>query len=311
MATLRDTPVPKRRDILATPTPLPRLLATAALTARGRPGAAQGHLPDRALVQRAIQVRPERVAAYCRVCEFPLSATVPITYLHVLAFPLQVSSMVEKDFPLPLPGMVHLSNEMAQLAPLAAGETVDATAWAADLRDHPNGTAVDLYGRIERDGELIWVGRSTYLRRTRRTRGTPVVSPRVVAEPARSNKPAMRWRIPGDAGRRYAQVSGDVNPIHLHPLTARLAGMPGPIAHGMWTHARSVAALGPRLPELAHVSVDFRRPVRIPSTVDVHFARAAADQRTVLVTAQGQPDRVLLATTAGPVDGQRSYDHGQ
>jgi hypothetical protein len=51
------------------------------------------------------------------------------------------------------------------------------------------------------------------------------------------------WRVPGDIGRRYARVSGDSNPIHLHPLTAKALGQPGAIAHAMWTKARCLAAL--------------------------------------------------------------------
>lgn len=97
-----------------------------------------------------------------------------------------------------------------------------------------------------------------------------------------------------DAGRRYAAVSGDVNPIHLYPLTARAAGMPGPIAHGMWTFARSVAALG-HTSSAATARVWFERPVRVPSTVDVHYPTDTAG-RFVVVTAAGQPDRRLLTT---------------
>ena len=43
------------------------------------------------------------------------------------------------------------------------------------------------------------------------------------------------WKLPGDLGRKYAAVSGDHNPIHLYPLTAKALGFPRQIAHGMWT----------------------------------------------------------------------------
>ena len=59
-------------------------------------------------------------------------------------------------------------------------------------------------------------------------------------------------RVPGDIGRRYAAVSGDRNPIHLYPLTARAFGFPRAIAHGMWLKARTLAALEGRLPEALH-----------------------------------------------------------
>jgi acyl dehydratase len=76
------------------------------------------------------------------------------------------------------------------------------------------------------------------------------------------------WRLPGDLGRRYASVSGDRNPIHIHPLSARLFGFPTAIAHGMWTKARCLAALDPRLPEGFTVEVEFKKPILLPATVD-------------------------------------------
>ena len=37
------------------------------------------------------------------------------------------------------------------------------------------------------------------------------------------------WTVAHDAGRRYAALSGDCNPIHLWPWSARLMGMRAPI----------------------------------------------------------------------------------
>ena len=75
------------------------------------------------------------------------------------------------------------------------------------------------------------------------------------------------WRVPGDIGRRYAGVSGDRNPIHLHGLTAKLFGMPRPIAHGMWLKARCLGELEPSLPDAFTVSVRFKLPLFLPAQV--------------------------------------------
>jgi acyl dehydratase len=83
------------------------------------------------------------------------------------------------------------------------------------------------------------------------------------------------WKLRGDLGRRYASVSGDVNPIHMHPLSAKLFGFPSVIAHGMWTKAHCLAALEGRLPDAFTVAVSFRRPILLPATVA--FAQAASD----------------------------------
>jgi acyl dehydratase len=75
------------------------------------------------------------------------------------------------------------------------------------------------------------------------------------------------WHLPGDLGRRYAAVSGDRNPIHMHALTAKAFGFPRAIAHGMWSKAHCLAALEQRLPDSFGVSVDFGRPMLLPGEV--------------------------------------------
>lgn len=63
-----------------------------------------------------------------------------------------------------------------------------------------------------------------------------------------------------DAPRRYAEASGDHNPIHLDPDAARAAGLPAPILHGLYTMAQvarcAARAGGDR--ELRRLAVDFR-----------------------------------------------------
>ena len=76
------------------------------------------------------------------------------------------------------------------------------------------------------------------------------------------------WKLGGDLGRRYAAVSGDRNPIHMHAWTAKPLGFPRAIAHGMWTKARCLAALESRLPDAFQVDVRFRKPILLPSRVE-------------------------------------------
>lgn len=72
-------------------------------------------------------------------------------------------------------------------------------------------------------------------------------------------------RHPGDTGRRYGASSGDRNPIHPLPLTARLFGFSRTVAHGMGTVARRLAAHG--LPEAVAGHVEFKAPALLPGAV--------------------------------------------
>ncbi|MCG8458650.1 MAG: hypothetical protein MI919_20415, partial [Holophagales bacterium] len=74
-----------------------------------------------------------------------------------------------------------------------------------------------------------------------------------------------RWCLGSGAGREYARVSGDYNPIHLWPWTARLLGQPCAIAHGIYLAARCVAALEGRYgAPCKRLDVSFKTPVRLP-----------------------------------------------
>jgi len=49
--------------------------------------------------------------------------------------------------------------------------------------------------------------------------------------------PSLTKHVTVEQIRRYAEASGDRNPIHLDDTFARSAGLPGVIAHGMLTMA--------------------------------------------------------------------------
>jgi acyl dehydratase len=222
-------------------------------------GGGGGALPDDVVTRAGARIERERLTAYQRVCGFRVGDGVPATYPHVLAFPLALDLMTRRSFPFAVLGLVHVANEIALRRPLAAGERLDLEVRAQDLRAHERGRAFDVVARAWADGEEVWTGRSTYLRRERG--GAPPAERRAAAAP----EATAHWRVGGDAGRRYAAVSGDVNPIHLHPLTARLFGFPRPIAHGMWVKARCLAALEGLVPPASVTAVRFKAPMPIPA----------------------------------------------
>ena len=240
---------------------LSAMFAKAVATSKARHGKT---LPNVEVVRRDVPIDVPKLADYNRVCGFRLSNTVPSTYLHVLVFPLQVALMSDKEFPFPLMGSVHLENTIRQLRSVTVDEVLTLTARVENLRPHFRGAQADLVGEVRAGDELVWQGRSTYLFRGHRVDGPT---------PERSEEPdavdgfgALR-RLPGDLGRRYAAVSGDANPIHTSKLGAKALGFPTTIAHGMWTKAHVLALNEAVLPNAYEVSVSFRKPVLIPSSV--------------------------------------------
>ncbi|CAL9476886.1 MaoC family dehydratase [Streptomyces sp. enrichment culture] len=250
--------------VLTAPPALAPLLARGALLSpfrRPRPDAA---FPRTRLVLPGLRIDPARLAAYERVCGFPTGAeALPPTYPHVLGFPLAMRLMSGRDFPLPLLGLVHTSIGITRHRPLPATGTYELSVRVEALAPHRRGTEAAVVTEVRDGGDVVWESRSTYLAR-HRTSGRPAAH-REERAPHEPLPAVAEWRPAGDVGRRYGAVSGDRNPIHLHPLTARLFGFPRTVAHGMWTVARCLAAHG--TPDAAVVRADFRAPVLLPGTV--------------------------------------------
>jgi acyl dehydratase len=258
------------RVVEGTPHPLPMLLRAALPSVPGLnvlPGIRKHgtELPDLALTRHDVPIDAGHVAAYADVCGFPHKDTVPVTYPHLLAFPLHMAIMTDRSFPFPAIGTVHLENSITHHRPVTVTEKLQVTARAENLRPHPKGQVFDMLSSVHSLGELVWEETSTFLRRGSESRTREGVEPGTSFPEAPPT--GTVWRLRGDLGRQYAAVSGDHNPIHLYPLTAKALGFPRQIAHGMWSKARCVAALENRLPDAVRLDVAFKKPVLLPGSV--------------------------------------------
>ena len=224
-------------------------------------------LDDTELVLRNVSVDPAHLAGYNRVCGFRLGDTLPATYPHVLAFPLAMALMARPAFPLPPLGLVHIANRIELSRPLTVDDTFDVAVRGEALRPHDRGTQVDVVATATVDGSPVWVGRSTYLRRS----SGGLSSPREAEE---LPPPTALIRVDRRVGPDYAAVSGDRNPIHTSRLLARAFGFPRTVAHGMWSKARCLAALEGRVPDSYTVDVAFKLPILLPATVALRTSDA-------------------------------------
>lgn len=287
------------------PPTLARVLARgAAGSLRKRPAAGRARLPEQRLVLPAAVIDAERLARYAEVCGFPGTGPLPVTYPHILGFPLAMRLMAARDFPFPLLGLVHTGIEVVQQRPLHAEDRPEIRVHTEGAAPHRRGTAFDVVTQARLAGEEVWRSRSTYLCRHR----TEEPSPASEDAPKHQGAPlpaTASWDLPGDLGRRYAAASADRNPIHLHPLTARLFGFPRAIAHGMWTFARCLAqaaAEDGRASKQLTAVAEFKAPVLLPGAVtygregEAFELRGGRDGGRLHLTGR-------VASSAGPTSG--------
>jgi MaoC like domain len=264
------------------------------------PGRGKG-IPDLDLTLPGVRPEPDAVAAYAKVCGFALRDHLPPTYAHVLAFPLHMAVMADGSFPFGAVGLVHVQNRIVQHRHIGLDEELKLHVRPTKLEPHPRGRTFTLLTEAWIGRQKVWEEVSTMLRRGGGAanagesadggrkqdahHASVPFGPKVDADggsgPGTEAElaPAAEWRLGGDVGRRYAGVSGDRNPIHMHSLTAKPFGFPAAIAHGMWTKARCLAALESRLPDAFAVDVRFRKPILLPGRVELSTATQGEEIR--------------------------------
>ena len=240
-----------------------------ALFTKGIKGAPK--LPTTTITLANTKTNAKKVAQYRDVCGFKQSNnSLPLTYPHLLAFPLHLELMLLKGFPFSVMGMVHVRNEITQHRAINVLEVMDVSCRFSNIRKTGKGYEIDIKTDIHITGELVWESISTNF--VRKKTDIPTIAK---TKNNHSDELPYKefWSLSSDLGRRYALVSGDTNPIHLFSLSAKLFGFKTHIAHGMWSKARVVAALHNKLnSDACKVTVDFKLPIFLPNTIQINYA---------------------------------------
>lgn len=180
----------------------------------------------------------DHVRRYCDAFGFP-PGPVPLTYLYLLAQRAQLATMLDRAMPFRIVGLIHVSNDLVMHCEVRTDAPLVLVTTLSMPEPGANGAVECVLETVaSADGKTVFTCASRYLikrgQRAKHAPASPSVAPvgDVVGE----------WVVTADAGRRYAALSGDWNPIHLWPWSARLMGMHAPIIHGMETMARVCAA---------------------------------------------------------------------
>ncbi len=261
---------------------------------RTRPGLKQGEsLPELSATLADFLPVYGDVRAYEEVCGLPHTdgseaQRLPLIYPQVLAAPLHMQLLAHPDFPLASAGLIHLRNTITRHRHVPLYARLQVTASLGETREVEIGREFDILTTVHVEGELLWEAVTTILQKSsnkpskskdKKRERVPLASS--IDAPDRS----VVLKVPASQGRRYAAICKDYNPIHIHPLSAKLFGFPRAIAHGMWVLGRSIAEVIEELDEEAcFLQVGFKRPVLLPSRVLLTTKRHEDGHLEVAVT---------------------------
>ncbi len=171
--------------------------------------------------------------------------------------------------------LVHSQQDMHFFCPIVPGDTINSTAKIVAIEEQRGGEslAIDLHCRNHTGETVQQITFTAFIRGQGRRQHPAALTDRL---PGRAPLHRISQTIDADQTFRYAEASGDRNPIHLDENIAKLAGLPGIVVHGMCTLAfvskaiiDSICEKDPR--RLRRLSAGFARPVLPGQTITTNI----------------------------------------
>ncbi len=168
--------------------------------------------------------------------------------------------------------LVHGEQDMEFFRPIRPGDVIDASAKIVSIETRATGEAMVVeLNASTRDGQPVQ--RTLFNAFIRGGRNRSVAAEPRIVEPSRGEPLfTVAQTIDQDQTFRYAEASGDRNPIHTDQSFAKMAGLPGIIVHGLCTMAFTSKVAIDKLcagdpTRLRRLRVRFSRPVLPGQTI--------------------------------------------
>ncbi|HVE76272.1 MAG TPA: MaoC/PaaZ C-terminal domain-containing protein [Actinomycetota bacterium] len=187
----------------------------------------------------------------------------PPAFPIVAAGPSLAGVLFDPDLGVNLALMVHGEEDHVLHAPIRAGDSLTVATTLETVAAKETGETFTVLSTLKNGESTVAEVRSLMF-----IRGTSTgPRPKKDEEPERTVEFEVSETIDEDQTYRYAEASGDHNPIHVDPDFAKnVAGLPGIICHGMCTMAFAARAVLDSTADgdparLYRIKVRFSRPV--------------------------------------------------
>ena len=222
---------------------------------------------------RTFEVTPEAIEKYARATndlnerylagdDSVASPIFPI----VPAFQYLMEAAMDSELQADVLRLVHGEEEHVLHKPIKAGDTLTVTPVIESIEQKETGETFTVKIDVSnQDGEDVATVRATSFIRGSGSKGPKPAS----GGPAKAEHEVVfqdSVKVDDDQTFRYAEASGDQNPIHQDENIAKMAGLPGIILHGMCTMAMATKGAvdgltGGDPTRVKRVSVRFSKPV--------------------------------------------------
>lgn len=198
----------------------------------------------------------------------PDTRLVPPPLYPVVFLPGILSQLVDdaEEMNMNMLRVVHAEHQMSWKKTLHPGDKITTTAKIINMERRGTNEILDLLIHLKRGNDIVVEMNYRILSRGEKKEGEKKSTTDVDAPKKGKLLVKQESVVAADQGLRYAEASGDHNPIHKSDDIARSVGLPRAILHGLCTMALASQAIVDGLLDgdptrLKNMSVRFSRPV--------------------------------------------------
>jgi acyl dehydratase len=231
------------------------------------------------------EVTLDAIQKYARACNDdnpaffdanrPAGIVAPPMFAVVVTWNALMTAVLDPDLQADLLRLVHGEQDMEFTNPIRPGDVITASAKIISIETKATGETmtIELNASNQTGNHVNKTLFSAFIRGGRNRDAVRAESADRIVESARGEPEfTVAQKIDDDQTYRYAEASGDRNPIHTDASVARMAGLPGIIVHGLCTMAFTSKVAIDKLcsgdpTRLKRLRVRFSRPVLPGQTI--------------------------------------------
>ena len=217
--------------------------------------------------------------------------TIP-SFAFIAAFPVLTQCLLQSNIPSRLMGLIHISTEFISHQDPNWLLPSDIEVEISDMSQTPKGLLYRIETRIYQQARLTVTNINTMLDKNRRYKSQREIGDN--REELELGKAICSIAINTSTAIKYAKLSRDFNPIHLHPWLAKKFGLPKSLIHGMFNvHYLLSRLLSNSRLEGNKICVEFNRPCYLPNRV---FIKQFGDRPEYGLFSRDNTERYLKAS---------------
>ena len=220
------------------------------------------------------------------------NADLPLAFFYLMAQRAQTNLMLSSDFTIAIPGLVHVANTLTSLEKIDEIEPFKLKA-KVEVSYKDTGSLIPKFTvDFIQNKKVVIRCISTYIaKRKGNKKSKPIENEYNVFTHTSVN--TENWEISKNLGKKYAQASGDKNPIHSSKLFARIIGFKNPILQGWYSVSRIVKTCETEFKTtFKSIEVEFKSPVFLPSKQIAEWY--ITDKKEVIFQVKNHNNKIVL-----------------